>query len=152
MQSKRTRSKLADRIAVKRVYAPVTAQDGRRILVDRLWPRGLSKDRAKIDIWLKDIAPSDGLRRRVHGGQEDWSAFALDYGKELALEPAASAARQLLERIGNEPVTLLYAARNETQNNAVALKTWLIGKLRAGGRAGSASSPAGNKKAKAVKR
>jgi uncharacterized protein YeaO (DUF488 family) len=151
MPSKRTVSRPADRVALKRVYAAVSAQDGRRILVDRLWPRGLSKDKAKIDLWLKDIAPSDGLRRRVHGGQEAWSAFVADYGKELALEPAASAARQLLERIGHEPVTLLYAARNETQNNAVALKTWLIGKLRAGGGGGSATSPAGNRKAKAVK-
>lgn len=152
MPSKRTATRSADRIAVKRVYAAVTAQDGRRILVDRLWPRGLSKDKAKIDIWLKDIAPSDGLRRRVHGGQEAWSAFVVDYGKELASEPAASAARQLLERIGHEPVTLLYAARNETQNNAVALKAWLIGKLRAGAGRGSTASPAGYKKAKAVKR
>jgi uncharacterized protein YeaO (DUF488 family) len=151
MPSKRTVSRPADRVALKRVYAAVSAQDGRRILVDRLWPRGLSKDKAKIDLWLKDIAPSDGLRRRVHGGQEAWSAFVADYGKELALEPAASAARQLLERIGHEPVTLLYAARNETQNNAVALKTWLIGKLRAGGGGGSATSPTGKRKAKAVK-
>jgi uncharacterized protein YeaO (DUF488 family) len=152
MPSKPTASRPVDRVAVKRVYTAVSAQDGRRILVDRLWPRGLSKDKAKIDIWLKDIAPSDGLRRRVHGGQEAWSAFVVDYGKELALEPAASAARQLLERIGHEPVTLLYAARNETQNNAVALKTWLIGKLRGGGAKRSATSPAGNKKAKPVKR
>lgn len=150
MQSKRTRSKLADRIAVKRVYAPVSPQDGLRILVDRLWPRGVSKDKAKIDLWLKDIAPSDGLRRRVHGGQAAWAAFVVDYGRELAEEPGASAARELLARIGREPVTLIYAARNETQNNAVALKTWLLGKLRAGA-GGPATPRPGGKKAKAAK-
>jgi len=143
MPSKRTASRLSERITVKRVYAPLSPQDGTRILVDRLWPRGLSKDKAKIGLWLKDIAPSEELRRRVHGGQEAWDAFLVEYGRELAREPGASAARALLERIAREPVTLLYAARNETQNNAVALKNWLLGKLRA---------DAGGKKAKAAKR
>src|SRR6185295_16338143 len=129
MPSKPTGSRPGDRIAVKRVYAPLAPQDGTRILVDRLWARGVSKDKAKIDLWLKDIAPSDGLRRRVHGGQMAWDRFVVDYGRELAQEPGASAASELLARIGREPLTLLYAARNETQNNAVALKHWLLGKL-----------------------
>src|SRR5262249_38851966 len=111
--SQRPGPRRSGRVAVKRAYAPHSAQDGTRILVDRLWPRGLSKDKAKIDIWLKDIAPSDGLRRRVHAGQEAWAAFVVDYGRELAQEPAASAARALRERIDREPVTLIYAARNE---------------------------------------
>jgi uncharacterized protein YeaO (DUF488 family) len=149
--SQRTAPRRADRVALKRVYAPHSAQDGTRILVDRLWPRGLSKDKAKIDIWLKDIAPSDGLRRRVHGDPEAWAAFVLDYGRELAQEPAASAARELLGRIDREPVTLIYAARNEAQNNAVALKDWLVGKLGAG-RARAATARAGGKKAKVTKR
>ena len=153
MPSKQTGSRPADRVAVKRVYAPASPQDGTRILVDRLWPRGVSKDKAKIDIWLKDIAPSDGLRRRVHGGQAAWDAFVVDYGRELAQEPGASAASELLTRIGREPVTLLYAARNETQNNAVALKHWLLGKVRAGaGGARATAPPPGGKKAKAAKR
>jgi uncharacterized protein YeaO (DUF488 family) len=153
MPSKQTGSRPADRVAVKRVYAPASPQDGTRILVDRLWPRGVSKDKAKIDIWLKDIAPSDGLRRRVHGGQAAWDAFVVDYGRELAQEPGASAASELLTRIGREPVTLLYAARNETQNNAVALKHWLLGKMRAGaGGARATASRPGGKKAKAAKR
>jgi uncharacterized protein YeaO (DUF488 family) len=153
MPSKQTGSRPADRVAVKRVYAPASPQDGTRILVDRLWPRGVSKDKAKIDIWLKDIAPSDGLRRRVHGGQAAWDAFVVDYGRELAQEPGASAASELLTRIGREPVTLLYAARNETQNNAVALKHWLLGKVRAGADGARATAPRpGGKKAKAAKR
>ena len=153
MQTKRTRSKLADRIAVKRVYAPVSPRDGLRILVDRLWPRGVSKDKARIELWLKDIAPSDGLRRRVHGGQMAWDRFVVDYGRELAQEPGASAASELLARIGREPLTLLYAARNETQNNAVALKHWLLGKVRAGAGGARATAPRpGGKKAKAAKR
>jgi uncharacterized protein YeaO (DUF488 family) len=153
MPSKQTGSRPADRVAVKRVYAPASPRDGTRILVDRLWPRGVSKDKASIDIWLKDIAPSDGLRRRVHGGQAAWDAFVVDYGRELAQEPGASAASELLTRIGREPVTLLYAARNETQNNAVALKHWLLGKVRAGAGGARATAPRpGGKKAKAAKR
>jgi uncharacterized protein YeaO (DUF488 family) len=153
MPSKQTGSRPADRVAVKRVYAPASPQDGTRILVDRLWPRGVSKDKAKIDIWLKDIAPSDGLRRRVHGGQAAWDAFVVDYGRELAQEPGASAASELLTRIGREPVTLLYAARNETQNNAVALKHWLLGKVRGGAGGARTTAPRpGGKKAKAAKR
>ena len=150
--SQRPGPRRSGRVAVKRAYAPHSAQDGTRILVDRLWPRGLSKDKAKIDIWLKDIAPSDGLRRRVHAGQEAWAAFVVDYGRELAQEPAASAARALRERIDREPVTLIYAARNETQNNAVALKDWLLGKRRAGAAPRAARARAGGKKAKAAKR
>lgn len=117
-------------LAIKRVYAPAATGDGTRILVDRLWPRGVAKDKAKIDIWLKDIAPSDALRRRVHASEDAWDAFVVDYGHELAQEPAASAAQDLLARIRRGPVTLVYAARDETRNNASALKTWLQARLR----------------------
>ena len=117
-------------LRLKRVYAEPSAGDGTRILVDRLWPRGLAKDKAKIDFWLKDIAPSDALRRRVHAKATAWDEFLVDYGQELAQEPAASAAEHLIERIRREPVTLLYAARDETRNNAVVLKNWLQAKLQ----------------------
>ena len=117
-------------VRLKRVYAEPSAGDGTRILVDRLWPRGLAKDKAKIDFWLKDIAPSDALRRRVHAKATAWEEFMVDYGQELAQEPAASAAEDLIERIRREPVTLLYAARDETRNNAVVLKNWLQAKLQ----------------------
>lgn len=117
-------------VRLKRVYAEPSAGDGTRILVDRLWPRGLAKDKARIDFWLKDIAPSDALRRRVHANATAWQEFLVDYGQELAQEPAASAAKDLIERIRREPVTLLYAARDETRNNAVVLKNWLQAKLQ----------------------
>jgi uncharacterized protein YeaO (DUF488 family) len=93
------------------------------VLVDRLWPRGVKRETAKIDLWAKDIAPSDALRREFHGHPEDWERFVAAYRKELAREAAASAARELLARRGT--VTLLYAAHDEAQNNAVALKAWL---------------------------
>ena len=129
----------ASGLGVKRVYAPADASDGTRILVDRLWPRGMSKDKARIDIWLKDIAPSDTLRRRVHAKQVSWDEFVVDYGRELAQEPGARAAQELLARIVREPVTLIYAARDQSHNNAIALKDWLLGKL-AGGRGVAASA------------
>ena len=141
-------------LAIKRVYAPPGADDGTRVLVDRLWPRGLSKDKARIDLWLRDIAPSDALRRRLHANLEAWDAFVVDYGLELAQEPAASAARDLLARIRQGPVTLLYAGRNEVRNNASVLKAWLEARLpSAPGRRQTAASPGVRRsKAKAAKR
>lgn len=112
-------------IALKRVYAPPHADDGTRILVDRLWPRGIARDKARIDLWLKDIAPSDALRKRFHGKPDEWDAFCAAYFAELE-EPAAQAAsKDLLARLRKGPVTLLYAARDERRNNAVALRAWL---------------------------
>jgi uncharacterized protein YeaO (DUF488 family) len=112
-------------LKIKRVYDPPGDDDGARILVDRLWPRGLSKDMATLDLWLRDIAPSDGLRKRFHGNPEDWEQFRAAYAEELK-EPLAHAAVQTLrERLREGPVTLLFAARDENRNNAVALKEWL---------------------------
>jgi uncharacterized protein YeaO (DUF488 family) len=110
---------------VKRVYEPPNADDGTRVLVDRLWPRGIAKDKARIDLWLKDIAPSDMLRKRFHGKTEDWEAFRVDYFAELEGPSAQAAARTVLELARNGPVTLVYAARDEQHNNAVALSAWL---------------------------
>jgi uncharacterized protein YeaO (DUF488 family) len=112
-------------LAVKRVYEAPDPADGTRILVDRLWPRGLAKDRAKIDLWLKDIAPSDALRKRFHAKPADWDAFRTAYADELKGAAAQAAAKDLRERLRKGPVTLLYAARDERRNNAVALKAWL---------------------------
>ena len=108
---------------VKRVYETPAESDGLRVLVDRLWPRGLAKDKARIDLWLKDIAPSDDLRRRFHGAPEKWREFVAAYAKELNGASARAAAETLCEHAGQTPVTLLYAARDEEHNNAVALKT-----------------------------
>jgi len=110
-------------LAVKRVYEAPAAGDGTRILVDRLWPRGIAK--ARIDLWLKDIAPSDALRKRFHGKSDDWDAFRTAYFAELEDEAALAATEELLHCLRDGPVTLLYAARDERQNNAVALKAWL---------------------------
>jgi uncharacterized protein YeaO (DUF488 family) len=112
-------------LRVKRVYEPAEPEDGSRILVDRLWPRGLTKAKAGIDLWLKDIAPSDALRRRIHADPEKWDEFVAAYRRELEKEPARSAAQQLREWIDGGPVTLLYAARNEERNNAKVLREWL---------------------------
>lgn len=110
---------------IKRVYEPMSDDDGFRVLVDRLWPRGIAKEKARIDLWLKDIAPSDELRRRLHADPSTWDDFVARYRRQLAQEPALSAAARLHERVRSGPVTLLYAARDETHNNAVALKAWL---------------------------
>ena len=112
-------------LAVKRVYDKPEAGDGTRILVDRLWPRGIAKDKAGIDLWLRDIAPGDALRKRFHGKPDDWDAFCAAYDSELRGAAAQAAARDLLDRLRRGPVTLLYAARDERRNNAVALKAWL---------------------------
>lgn len=113
---------------IKRVYDAADASDGARVLVDRLWPRGITKEKAALALWLKDVSPSDALRKRVHGDPDGWRVFLIDYAAELQQEPAASAARQLLDMAAKGPVTLLYAARDETRNNAVALRDWLLNK------------------------
>jgi uncharacterized protein YeaO (DUF488 family) len=115
---------------LKRVYEPSDEADGARVLVDRLWPRGLAREKAHFDLWLKDIAPSDELRRRFHGRPEDWAGFRAAYAEELAHEPARAALSVLLERLRAGPVTLLYAARDEAHNNAEALKEWLERHIR----------------------
>jgi uncharacterized protein YeaO (DUF488 family) len=111
--------------ALKRVYDPAAPGDGTRVLVDRLWPRGLAKDKAKVDLWLRDIAPSDALRKRFHHRPEDWDAFCAAYAAELERPAAQAALAELRERLEEGPVTLLYAARDEAHNNAVALAAWL---------------------------
>ncbi len=111
--------------ALKRVYEPPEPGDGTRVLVDRLWPRGIAKGRARIDLWLKDIAPSNALRKRFHARPEDWTAFRSAYAAELKAAPAQAAAKELWGLLRRGPVTLLYAARDERRNNAVALKAWL---------------------------
>ena len=112
-------------LRIKRVYEPPDDEDGTRVLVDRLWPRGLSRERAQIDLWLKEIAPSDTLRHRFHGNRAGWEDFKAAYYAALREPVAQSAIQSLLERLSRGPVTLLFAARDETRNNAVALKEWL---------------------------
>lgn len=110
---------------LKRVYAAPEPGDGARILVDRLWPRGIARDKARIDLWLKDVAPSDALRKRFHGTPADWHEFCAAYAAELETAPAQAAVREIRDRLRAGAVTLLYAARDEVHNNAAALKAWL---------------------------
>jgi uncharacterized protein YeaO (DUF488 family) len=112
-------------LKVKRVYADTAGTDGMRILVDRLWPRGIAKEKAKIDLWLKELAPSNTLRKRFHARPERWDAFLAAYAAELRSDAAAAAAKELRRHIRKGTVTLLYAARDEEHNNAVALKSLL---------------------------
>lgn len=125
MSAARSAASSRRRFRLKRVYEPGAEDDGYRVLVDRLWPRGLTKAKADIDLWLKDIAPTDALRRLIHGDPTRWEEFVAAYGRELTREPARTAAAGLREHLRHGPVTLLYAARNETHNNAVALKALL---------------------------
>ena len=121
------RAKPAHGFKIKRVYAAPAEGDGFRVLVDRLWPRGTSKAKARIDLWLKDVAPSDALRRRLHGDPEKWCEFVAAYAGELREEPGRAAVATLRERAGRQTVTLLYAARDEEHNNAVALMALIEG-------------------------
>jgi len=115
----------AGRFRIKRVYEPVSKDDGLRVLVDRLWPRGIAKEKAHIDLWLRDLSPSDGLRRMVHADPAKWDEFVKAYGRELKQEPARTALADLRKLPRSQSVTLLYAARDEAHNNAVALKRLL---------------------------
>ncbi len=112
-------------VQVKRVYEAPAAGGGWRVLVDRLWPRGIAKEAARIDLWLRDIAPSDALRRRVHADPATWDSFVADYAAELTRPPADAAVAILRQHIAQGPVTLLYAARDTARNNATALSAWL---------------------------
>ena len=112
-------------LVLKRVYEPPDAGDGTRVLVDRLWPRGIAKDKARIELWLKDIAPSDALRKRFHRYPDEWDVFLAAYFVELDNAAARAAAGAMFERLRDGPVSLLYAARDEQRNNAVALRMWL---------------------------
>lgn len=107
---------------LKRVYAAPAEADGMRVLVDRLWPRGLSKDKAAVDLWLKDVAPSDALRHEFHAHPERFDAFRKAYAAELQGNEALAELRALARR---RKVTLLYAAKDEARNNAVVLRDLL---------------------------
>jgi uncharacterized protein YeaO (DUF488 family) len=118
----------AKRVTVKRVYEEPARADGTRVLVDRLWPRGLSKARAAADRWLRDLAPSNALRKWFHARPEAWPAFRKRYLKELA-QPESAKALDELYRLASrrKKLTLLFASRNEEHNNAVVLKDLLEG-------------------------
>lgn len=116
------------RVVAKRVYEPSSPADGVRVLVDRLWPRGLTKETAAVKHWLRDLAPSTELRQWYHANPEQWSLFKKRYLKELFVPKAAAAVDQLYQLAkGKQTLTLLYASRNEERNNATVLKELLEG-------------------------
>jgi uncharacterized protein YeaO (DUF488 family) len=109
-------------LQTKRIYAPKAASDGQRVLVDRIWPRGVSKAAAALDLWLKDVAPSTDLRKWFAHRPDRWGEFQRRYFLELQTSPAITQLRALTQ-VG--PVTLLYAARDTDHNEAVALAAFL---------------------------
>ncbi|KAA0989226.1 DUF488 domain-containing protein [Dyadobacter aurulentus] len=107
-------------VFIKRIYEPQTAQDGYRVLIDRLWPRGIKKQDARIDEWLKEVAPSTELRKWFNHEPEKWKAFTKRYAEELRASSAYQSLQSLIEQHGR--VTLVYAARDEQFNHAAALQ------------------------------
>src|SRR3989338_6562135 len=110
-------------LKLKRIYEKPQRKDGVRVLVDRLWPRRLSKDKAMINKWMKEIAPSDNLRKWFAHKQERWEQFKRRYGEEL--KDKKDLLRELKMLTKNSSVTLLYAAKDEKRNNAKALLEFL---------------------------
>ena len=114
-------------IQIKRVYEEAAKDDGYRILVDRLWPRGLTKERANVDLWMKEIAPSDALRKWFGHEAEKWPQFVKRYGSELTRKKDLLKEVKQLER-EHGTVTLLYGRKDEKQNQAVLIAAALKGK------------------------
>ena len=111
-------------IKIKRAYQPAEDEDGFRILVDRLWPRGISKEKAKLDLWMKEVAPSNVLRKWFAHDPERWEEFQTKYKQELKDK------KEFLKEIKNDEkekstITLVYGAKDEEHNNAVVLKDLL---------------------------
>jgi uncharacterized protein YeaO (DUF488 family) len=118
-------------VRLKRVYLKSAPEDGARVLVDRLWPRGLTKQAAALDAWLKDLAPSNELRKWFHEHPQQRSKFRQQYLQELNSELAAAALRQLYEiRNQNAELTLLFASKNEEYNNATVLRELVDGERK----------------------
>jgi uncharacterized protein YeaO (DUF488 family) len=115
-------------VKIKRIYKPYSKEDGYRILIDRLWPRGIKKEDVHIDEWLKEIAPSTGLRKWFHQTEFNdthWKQFVKAYRDELKKSDAVEALRTCINQ--HETVTLLFASKNEQQNHALILLEFLSG-------------------------
>ncbi len=143
-------------VTLKRAYEKPSATDGTRVLVDRLWPRGIKKEAAALDAWLRDVAPSDELRRWAHDHPALWPAFRKKYLAELS-EPAASNALQRLYDLADNSrqLTLVFASRNLERNNAVVLKQLLEGMRKppsTSGPKGAAATSARAARARAPRR
>jgi uncharacterized protein YeaO (DUF488 family) len=116
----------AANVRLKRAYEPAHSDDGSRILVDRLWPRGVSKADAALDQWMKEIAPSTELRQWFGHDPARWQEFQRRYAEEVRQQPALL--RQLRDLARNGPVTLVYSAHDELHNDAVVLRQLLLGR------------------------
>ena len=139
-------------VVLKRVYEKPSPQDGARVLVDRLWPRGLTKSDTALEAWLRDLAPSDELRKWFHAHPQQWSKFRERYLKELSNDAAHDALQKLYELKEERPrLTLLYASKNEEHNNAVVLKQLVEGHRKPPTGTGPIRAVAG-KRARAARR
>ncbi len=116
----------ADHVKLKRAYEPAAADDGTRILIDRLWPRGVKKADAAIDQWIKDIAPSTALRKWFGHDPDRWAEFRRRYAVEVRRHPEYLSRLRALARQG--PITLIFSAQDEVHNDAVALRNFLLGR------------------------
>lgn len=110
------------KVNIKRVYDKPDASDGRRILVDRLWPRGLSKDKAKVDLWMKDVAPSTELRKWFGHDPSKWEEFRVAYNEELKNNPVVE---DLIKEVKKGHTTLVYGAKDTEHNHALVLKAFM---------------------------
>src|SRR3974390_1614099 len=118
-------------VRIKRVYDPPAASDGARVLVDRLWPRGLTKEAAALDLWLKNVAPSDELRKWYHAHLEQWGEFRKRYLVELKADEAQAGLQQLDELANKRRgVTLLFASKSVEKNHALLLKKLIDGERK----------------------
>jgi uncharacterized protein YeaO (DUF488 family) len=117
-------------VRLKRAYEAPSRSDGYRVLVDRLWPRGVSKASARLDLWAKDVAPSPALRRWFGHDPARFAAFARRYAAELREPPARGLLAELTRRAARGTVTLVYGARDEAHNGAVVLRDAIEGALR----------------------
>jgi uncharacterized protein YeaO (DUF488 family) len=113
-------------VRIKRVYAPADSADGYRVLIDRIWPRGVSRERAQLDEWARELAPSDELRRWFDHRPERFQEFRTRYRTELSRHP--DELERLRTLAAPAPVTIVYAARDERHNNAVVLAELLRGR------------------------
>jgi uncharacterized protein YeaO (DUF488 family) len=136
-------------IFLKRVYDPAERGDGYRVLADRLWPRGLTRDAARIQAWLKDLAPSDGLRTWYGHERDRWPEFRRRYREELRSPERQAALKALAERARREAVTLVFAAADPDRNNAVVLKKVLEGILEKRTAGAEAGPPRGGRRDRA---
>ncbi len=118
-------------INIKRVYEPASRKDGQRFLIDRLWPRGIKKEELKAKAWIKEVAPSNELRKWFHHDPDKWCEFNRRYFDELDKKPETWT--PLLQAARDGDVTLLYSAKDEERNDAVTLRAYLEQKLKTGG-------------------